>query len=105
MSSSARIPFIPRPASRAAHLKDQQQNPAKPKAQQFFADVANPLHSSSNIQPSSVTSQPKSQTDENVRPPAAVDKPLNTSGLLKKKKHFFTASQLIPYAFHSKMLL
>jgi hypothetical protein len=89
MSSSARIPFIPRPASRAAHLKDQQQNSATPKAHQqtFFADVANPLHSSSNMQSSSVTSQPKSQTGENARPPAAVsDKPLNTGGLLKKKK-------------------
>lgn len=86
MSSSARIPFIPRPASRAAHLKDQQ-NPAKPKApQQFFADVASPLHSSSNTQLSSVVSQQRSQTGANVQPPATVDKPLNTSGLLKKKK-------------------
>lgn len=89
MSSSARVPFIPssRPASRAAHFKDQPQNPAKSKVnQQFLADPVNPLHSSSNTKLGSAKSQSKSQNNANSTsqlPTAALDKPLNIGGLLK----------------------
>jgi hypothetical protein len=90
MSSSARVPFVPssRPASRAAHLKDQVQNSAKPQANpQFLADIANPLHMSSNAQPASAKAQSRSQNTANrvSQSDNITDKPLNIGGLLKKK--------------------
>jgi hypothetical protein len=88
MSSSARVPFVPssRPASRAAHLKDQPQSAAKPKANpQFLADVANPLHTSSNSQLASAKTQSRSNNTPSQTPNATIDKPLNVGGLLKKR--------------------
>ena len=91
MSSSARVPFVPlsRPASRAAHLKDQPQNPTKPKTNlEFVADVVNPLHTSSNTQLAPAKPQQQSHADANVvsQPKSAsVDKSLNIGGLMKKK--------------------
>ena len=91
MSSSARVPFVPtsRPASRAAHLKDQPQNSTKQKTNlEFIADVVNPLHTSSNLLPSPAKSQQRSHIDDNIvsqQKASSVDKPLNIGGLLKKK--------------------
>ncbi|GLB44797.1 hypothetical protein LshimejAT787_1801340 [Lyophyllum shimeji] len=85
---SARTPFVPsgvRPASRAAHLQDQP-NPQKSNTQ-FSIDLSNPLHA----MPNSAATPPlagvpfQSAKTNTGNSDKGGNRPLNTSGLLKRK--------------------